>query len=149
MKKLTMRTQTGFAILNYSSRFVYVGIRGGLTASEKTQIQAAIERLAEIEDILGEDYDLDRLRELVEADRDGRCYIPSVKIGDMIFVHGKEGGIISTRIQGISLPVHGNKLILHLGGYPAEYLWSDREGIDWWRSREAAKTALKGEAYGG
>ena len=106
-------------------------------------------RLKKIEDILGEDYDLDRLRELVEADRDGRCYIPSVKIGDMIFVHGKEGGIISTRIQGISLPVHGNKLILHLGGYPAEYLWSDREGIDWWRSREAAKTALKGEAYGG
>lgn len=32
-------------------------------------------RLAAIEDILGDDYDLDRLRELVEADRDGRCHI--------------------------------------------------------------------------
>ena len=29
-------------------------------------------RLAIIEDILGDDYDLDRLRELAEADRDGR-----------------------------------------------------------------------------
>lgn len=106
-------------------------------------------RLKKIEDILGADYDLDRLRELVEADRGGRCYITSVKIGDRIFVPDKEGKIISTRVQGISLPVHGNDLILHLGGYPAEYLWSDREGIDWWKSREAAEAALKGEAYGG
>lgn len=31
--------------------------------------------IATIEDILGDDYDLDRLRELVEADRDGRIKI--------------------------------------------------------------------------
>ena len=30
-------------------------------------------RLSEIEDILGDNYDLDRLKELVESDRDGRC----------------------------------------------------------------------------
>lgn len=30
-------------------------------------------RLNMIEDILGADYDIDRLRELVEADREGRC----------------------------------------------------------------------------
>lgn len=34
-------------------------------------IQRAIDRLATIEDILGPDYDLDRLRALMEADRDG------------------------------------------------------------------------------
>lgn len=33
------------------------------------------ERLAEIEDILGDTYDLDRLRELVEADKAGRCIV--------------------------------------------------------------------------
>lgn len=48
-------------------------------------------RLAAIEDVLGDDYELDRLRELVEADRDGRCvvlpkdgmvyYIPAFKSG--------------------------------------------------------------------
>lgn len=32
-------------------------------------------RLCDIEDILGDNYDLDRLRELVEADRDGRCVV--------------------------------------------------------------------------
>lgn len=33
----------------------------------------AVNRLGEIEDILGDDYDLSRLRDLVQADRDGRC----------------------------------------------------------------------------
>ena len=28
-----------------------------------------------LKDIIGADYDLDRLRELVEADRDGRCVV--------------------------------------------------------------------------
>lgn len=37
--------------------------------------ESAVSRLAAIEDILGDDYDLDRLRELVEADHDGRCFI--------------------------------------------------------------------------
>lgn len=40
-----------------------------------TQHETAIHRLAAIEDILGDEYDMDRLRELVEADRDGRCHI--------------------------------------------------------------------------
>lgn len=37
--------------------------------------QALFDRLGAIEEILGDDYDLDRLRELVEADRDGRCVV--------------------------------------------------------------------------
>ena len=37
--------------------------------------QTVVDRLAEIEDILGDDYDIDRLRELVQADRDGRCVV--------------------------------------------------------------------------
>lgn len=42
--------------------------------------QAPIIRLAAIEDILGDDYDLDRLRELVQADKDGRCVVlPDIK----------------------------------------------------------------------
>lgn len=37
--------------------------------------QEVIDRLAAIEDILGDEYDLDRLRELVQADREGRCVV--------------------------------------------------------------------------
>lgn len=32
-------------------------------------------RLSQIEDILGDEYNLDRLRELAEADREGRCVV--------------------------------------------------------------------------
>ena len=36
------------------------------------RVQDVIDRLADIEDILGDEYDLDRLRELAQADREGR-----------------------------------------------------------------------------
>ena len=42
-------------------------------------------RVSEIEAILGDDYDLDRLRELVDADRDGRCIVLPCKIGDPVW----------------------------------------------------------------
>lgn len=42
-------------------------------------------RLAPIEDILGDSYDLDRFQELVKADRDGRCEIHKVKDGETVY----------------------------------------------------------------
>ena len=44
-----------------------------------------INRLAAIEDILGDEYDLDRLRELAQADREGRCVVLPCKIGDPVW----------------------------------------------------------------
>ncbi len=38
-------------------------------------------RLAAIEDILGDDYDLSCIRDLVQADREGRCVVLPVKTG--------------------------------------------------------------------
>ena len=38
-------------------------------------IAECLDRLAAIEDILGDEYDLDRLRELAQADREGRVEI--------------------------------------------------------------------------
>ena len=38
-------------------------------------IQQTVDRLAAIEDILGDEYDLDELREMVQAKRDGRCVV--------------------------------------------------------------------------
>ena len=40
---------------------------------------------AAIEDILGDEYDLDRLRELAQADREGRCVVLPCKIFDKIW----------------------------------------------------------------
>lgn len=44
-------------------------------------IARAFDRLAAIEDILGDDYDLDHLRELIQADREGRCFVLLVAPG--------------------------------------------------------------------
>ena len=41
--------------------------------------------LAAIEDILGDGYDIDRLRELVEADKDGRCIVSPCRIGQNVY----------------------------------------------------------------
>lgn len=49
------------------------------------ELDKLVDRLGTIEDILGDDYDLDRLRELVEADRDGRCVVLPCKVGDVIY----------------------------------------------------------------
>ena len=38
-------------------------------------ITECLDRLAAIEDILGDEYELDRLRELAQADREGRCVV--------------------------------------------------------------------------
>ena len=43
------------------------------------------QRLAAIEDILGDDYELDRLREIAEAERDGRCVVLPCKFGDTVY----------------------------------------------------------------
>lgn len=47
--------------------------------------KAAYDRLAAIEDILGDDYELDRLREIAEAERDERCVVLPCKFGDTVY----------------------------------------------------------------
>lgn len=43
-------------------------------------------RLASIENILGDDYDLDRLEELVQADREERCVVHPLKSDDEVYI---------------------------------------------------------------
>lgn len=44
-----------------------------------------VDAVGTIEDILGDTYDLDRLRELVEADKDGRCVVLPCKVGTPVY----------------------------------------------------------------
>ena len=48
----------------------------------------AVNRLAAIEDILGDEYDFDRLRELKQADDEGRCVVLPCKVGDTVYQLG-------------------------------------------------------------
>lgn len=67
MERLTERLENGVINVKYAS-----------------QHETAIHRLVTIEDILGDEYDLDRLREIVEADREGKIH-PKYTIGETIY----------------------------------------------------------------
>lgn len=45
----------------------------------------AVKRLAVIEDILGDNYDLEQLRGLMTAEREGRLFILQIKPGDSVY----------------------------------------------------------------
>lgn len=60
-----------------------------------------INRLFDIEDILGDEYDLDRLKELVQADREGRCAVLlPCKVGDKLYKIS-ENGVKELVVQSI------------------------------------------------
>ena len=69
-----------------------------------SQHETAIHRLAAIEDILGDEYDLDRLRELAQADREGRCVVLP-KDGMVYYIEeaGGEKWIVNKPIQQVIL----------------------------------------------
>lgn len=79
MKRLTKKEQLAGHTVNY------VGVDDcfDVWSVPKKFMGNAIDRLAAIEDILGDEYELDRLRELVEADREGK--IPKYTIGDTVY----------------------------------------------------------------
>lgn len=83
-------------------------------------------RLNEIEAIIDDDYDLDRLRELVKADRDGRCVVIPKDYDGTLFRIWKNEIISSER-----------------------FAWTMKElGKTVFPSRKAAEEALKGKQNG-
>lgn len=58
------------------------------------------QRLSAIEDILGDEYDLDRLKELVQADREGKCVLLPCKVGDKLYKIS-ENGVKEVVVQSI------------------------------------------------
>ena len=66
MERLTERLENGVINVKYAS-----------------QHETAIHRLVTIEDILGDEYDLDELRETIQAKREGRCVVLPCKPSDV------------------------------------------------------------------
>ena len=71
MERLTIRKCSDFAIPR----------RG----TDAVSIFQTVDRLADIEDILGDEYDLDELKEMVQAKREGRCVVLPCKVGDTVY----------------------------------------------------------------
>ena len=68
MKRLTERLENGVINVKYAS-----------------QHETAIHRLVTIEDILGDEYDLGELKEVIQAKREGRCVVSPASIGDTVY----------------------------------------------------------------
>lgn len=71
MERLTLREANGCVLPGFENN----GVNGCYDIPDAEWLEESIDRLAAIEDILGDDYGLDRLRELVEADREDAVHI--------------------------------------------------------------------------
>ena len=58
-------------------------------------------RLAAIEDILGDEYNLDRLRELAQADRERRCVVQKFAPGSEVWVVDRDEDGEATEVSGV------------------------------------------------
>ena len=106
----------------------------------KFEATAIVDRLAAIEDILGDTYDLDHLRELVEADLEGRCEIHAAKDGDTVYS-------IFAYVNGLHIRKSNGEPITKVTSYVVDDLTRntvDREfGKTVFPTSEAAEQALK------
>lgn len=107
----------------------------------------AIIMLSKIMDILGDDYDLDRLSKLVEADRDGRCFVSDVKLGGEVFYIPKFNGkpycgIKTGHVQAVTFTRAGKRVKIR------EYHAHNQDfmiGKTVFLTPEVAEATLKGE----
>ena len=101
--------------------------------------------LEDWQEILGENYDLDRLRELVEADREGRCVVLPCKVGDTVF-QVKDGEIYEMEVQSIEIDSSDPNDMSIL----TDELTLEKRDFheDVYRTEREAKEALKGEQDG-
>ena len=128
MERLTKRRDDGHA-------FIPCHWKESAEAVDKGQ-----ERLAAIEDILGNPYDLDRLRKVVEADREGRCEIHAAKDGDTVYS-------IFAYVNGLHIRKSNGEPITKVTSYVVDDFTRntvDREfGKTVFPTSEAAEQALK------
>lgn len=108
--------------------------------------EQARERIGLIEDILGDDYDLSRLRELVKADREGRCIIAPVKPGEIAWGGHARFDPVLGETKNVIYPVILKGWWTGLKDYeyePREFRFGDL-----YESYDAAEKALEGGKHG-
>ena len=129
MKRLTERLENGVINVKYAS-----------------QHETAIHRLVTIEDILGDEYDLDKLMELVQAKRKGRCIVLPCKKGDTVWriVHDAAPHITKDRCTDIKY--ENRDIWVHLIGDRVMGGWNFGKLL--FLTREDAEAALRREQDG-
>ena len=104
-------------------------------------------RLSKIEDILGDEYDLERLKELVEADREGRCVVLPCKLHDKVFFV-ENGCVKETEVDSFhnwtsghwKISTHTDRMFDHWKGYEIDFSGINKTVF---LAREEAEAALE------
>lgn len=116
--------------------------RQGDDGCKTCPIAKAFDRLASIEDILGDEYDLDELREMVQAKRDGRCVVLPCKIDDDVYIN-LFGRTLDATVISIS-ELASTPTYKAMYGIRLCYIFkADDVGRTVFLTREAAEEALK------
>lgn len=135
MKRLTEYTipETGFAVVPEEK---YKRI----LMDEKPSVEKVYNRLKKIEDILGDEYNLDRLRELAEADREGRCVMLPCKVGDTVyFITGTYNSLVKpAKVEEIYIGDGSIAL-----GVSTDFTTFTLQESEWHLTRAEAEAALK------
>ena len=138
MKRLTEYTipETGFSVVSEEK---YKRI----LMEEKPSVEKVYNRLKKIEDILGDEYDLDKLMELVQAKRKGRCIVLPCKKGDTVWriVHDAAPHITKDRCTDIKY--ENRDIWVHLIGDRVMGGWNFGKLL--FLTREDAEASLRRE----
>ena len=126
MERLTERLENGVINVKYAS-----------------QHETAIHRLVTIEDTLGDEYELGKLMELVQAKRKGRCIVLPCKKGDTVWriVHDAAPHITKDRCTDIKY--ENRDIWVHLIGDRVMGGWNFGKLL--FLTREDAEAALRRE----
>lgn len=124
--------------------------KGTIIVDIEKHHESAIRRLAAIEDILGEEYDLDRLRELAEADREGRCVVlPAKTVFELTWDAGPGCDMACPlSIDGAGQCDYCDHGKLFVYKRPCRQEHIERIGADVFLTREDAEAALRREQDG-
>ena len=126
MKRLTERLENGAINVKYAS-----------------QHETAIHRLASIEDILGDEYDLDELRETIQAKREGRCVVLPAPLGSQVWRIRYPEQVDDDGERWIVCNIR--RATVEPCPYPLSLSMVNQIGKIYWLSEEEAEAALRRE----
>ena len=145
MKRLTEYTipETGFSVVS-EAKYKRILIE------EKPSVEKVYNRLKKIEDILGDEYDLDELREMVQAKREGRCVVlPAKTVFELTWDAGPECDMVfPVCIDGEGECDFCDKGKLFVYERPCKQEYIKRIGEDVFLTRAEAEAALRREQDG-
>ena len=102
--------------------------------------------------IFGEDYNIDRLKELAEADRDGRCVVLPCKLHDKVFFI-ENGCVKETEVDSFhswtsghwKMSTYTDRMFDHWKGYEIDFAGINKTVFLTREEAEAALERMEGE----